>query len=358
MGSPAPTDFAALTNELKAESRRLGFPLSGVSAAAMPGRLSEFHAWLDAGYAGQMRYLEQRREAYSHPRHVLDGCTTILMLGMPYTTKRLRSEVASGNFGKLARYAASDIDYHDLIHSRLKLLKSWLVARVADSAVRGVVDTAPILERDFAERAGLGWIGKNTLVLNKYYGSYFFLAALLTSVPLTIDEPDAANHCGTCTACLQACPTQAFPRPFELDGSKCISYLTIELREPVPSNLADNMQDWTFGCDVCQEVCPWNRKAIEATESALTVPPERRKVDLASLLEINEEEFRRQYRKTALWRTRRSGVVRNAIITVANLELSEYVPQLTRLLHDEEMVVRETAAWAIKRLQVKSGDYA
>lgn len=350
MGSPAPTDFATLTTELKAEAQRLGFPLSGVSAAAAPGRLSEFHAWLDAGYAGQMRYLEDRREAYSHPRYVLDSCSTILMLGMPYTTKRLRSVFPEGRFGKLARYAASDVDYHDLIHGRLKQLKAWLVARVPDAAVRGVVDTAPLLERDFAERAGLGWIGKNTLVLNKYFGSYFFLAALLTSVPLVIDEPEAANHCGTCTACLQACPTQAFPRPFELDASKCISYLTIELRDQVPSDLADKMQGWTFGCDVCQEVCPWNRKAIEATEPALAVPPERRKLDLASLLKVTESEFRQQYRKTALWRTRRSGVVRNAIITVANLGLTEHVPQLKRLLQDEEPVVREAAARALQRL--------
>jgi epoxyqueuosine reductase len=206
---------------------------------------------------------------------------------------------------------------------------------------RGVVDTAPLLERDFARRAGLGWIGKNTMLINKHRGSYFFLGALLLDLDLRPDEPHTASHCGTCTACLDACPTGAFAGPGWLDARKCISYLTIELRTAVPEELRPGVGDWLFGCDVCQEVCPWNRKD--------TSPPEA--VDAAEVLALTEQEFRRRYRGTALWRTRRRGLLRNAAIVLGNTGDERALPALRRALADAEPLVCEAAAWAIARIE-------
>src|SRR5205814_3028259 len=208
---------------------------------------------------------------------------------------------------KIARYAKGP-DYHDILRDRLNRLLAWVQSEFPGTRGRGVVDTAPLLERDFARRAGLGWIGKNTMLINKHRGSYFFLGALLLDLELTPDEPHVADHCGTCTACLDACPTGAFAGPGWLDARKCISYLTIELRSPVPAELRPGVGDWLFGCDVCQEVCPWNRKDASEPEA----------VDAAELLSLTEAEFRDRYRGTALVRTKRRGLLRNAALVLGN----------------------------------------
>ncbi len=335
------------------EAKRLGFALCGVTACATPGRLAEFHEWLDAGYAGQMQYLENRRVAYADPNAVMEGCRTIVMLAMPYTLQSTRNRPRSETSqGKIARYAAFDVDYHDVIHQRLKQLRSWIMATEPEALVRGIVDTAPLLERDFGEAAGLGWIGKNTLLLNRQFGSYFFLAAILTSLPLVQDPQDSKNYCGTCTACLRACPTQAFPKPFVLDASRCISYLTIEHRDTVAPELAQQLDGWAFGCDVCQEVCPWNRKAED------TLVPEFSRettgyseLDILGTLQLTQEDFRERFRRTPLWRSKRSGIIRNAILCAASAKLKATLPFLKRLTDDEEPVIRAAAAWAITQIE-------
>ena len=192
--------------------------------------------WLAAGYAGQMHYLADRREAYGDPNRVLDGVRSIVMLAMNYRTAEPAKPQAGE--GRVSRYAWGDADYHDLIHERLDQLAEFLRSSVPEARVRGVVDTAPLLEREFAQLAGLGWIGKNTLLLNRDEGSWFFLAALLTDIELAYDSPHETDHCGTCRACLDACPTDAFPQPYVLDASRCISYLTIELRDAIPTGTA------------------------------------------------------------------------------------------------------------------------
>lgn len=334
------------TDELKQEAQRLGFTLSGVTAAASPGRLQQFHSWLEAGYAAGMAYLERRRKAYEHPKHVLEGCRSILMLGLPYAStppaETLRSE------GKLARYARSGTDYHDVVHQRLQRLKGWVQERFPSAQVRGVVDTAPLLEREFAEAAGLGWVGKNTLLLNREQGSYFFLAALLTDLELRLDPPQAKGYCGTCTACLDGCPTQAFPAPYVLDANRCISYLTIEHRGEVAEDVQNRFAGWLFGCDVCQEVCPWNRyeKSTDADfeESQVALP-------LLEMLELDEAQFRARFRKTAMWRTRREGLLRNAILLCVAQQWTTALPHLRRLAEDDSGLVRDMAAWGIAQLQ-------
>ena len=343
-----------LTDQLKSEARRLGFQLGGVTRAAAPPRLAQLHRWLDAGFAGQMHYLEKRRDAYAHPTHILDGCRSVLMLAMPYLTDAAQKNITDPQKteGKVARYATGSNDYHDVIHEALKQLKRWLVARHPQTHVRGVVDTAPLLEREFAQLAGLGWIGKNTLLLNKQWGSYFFLAALLTDLDLAVDAPTTSAHCGTCTACLDACPTKAFVAPYVLDARKCISYLSIEHRGVVDPSLAKQFDHWAFGCDVCQEVCPWNRKARVGNEPSFAPTDGLDTLDIVATLLIDEPEFRRRYRKTPLWRSKRRGIVRNAALLAGTHRLRSAYAPLCQLLHDEEPILRAAAAWAIGRIQM------
>jgi len=215
---------------------------------------------------------------------------------------------------------------------------------------RGVVDTAPLLERDIARRAGLGWFGKNTMLLNKRIGSFFFLGALLLDIELKADAPHLASHCGTCTACLNACPTQAFPEPGVLDARRCISYLTIELKSSVPEELRSGLGDWVFGCDVCQDVCPWNRKAPTTREPAFQPRPDLDPVDAVELLGLTEEEFRQRFRGTALTRAKRRGLLRNAALVLGNRGDPAALPALRRALDDPEPLVREAARWALERI--------
>ncbi len=221
--------------------------------------------------------------------------------------------------------------------------------RVPTVAVRGVVDTAPLLEREFAQLAGLGWVGKNTLLLNRRHGSWFFLAALLLDCELAYDAAFAADHCGTCTACLDACPTQAFPRPYVLDATRCISYLTIERRGAIPLELRAGLGEWLFGCDICQDVCPWNRKAA-AGEADFEPQPTLNPASLSDLFELSDEAFRRRFRHTPLWRARRRGLLRNAAIALGNQALATSQPALQRGLHDSESIVRGASAWALGQL--------
>ena len=341
-----------LTEDLKSEARRLGFVLAGVTAAAEPARILAFNQWLENGYAGQMHYLEKRAEAYRHPAHVLEGCRSLLMLALPYRTAEPPPsfESTSVESGRVARYALGEMDYHEVIHERLKQLKNWLEQRVPGALVRGVVDTAPLLEREFAEAAGLGWIGKNTLLLNRTWGSYFFLAVLLTDLALDIDPPQDKGYCGTCTACLDACPTAAFVEPYVLDATRCLSYLTIEHRGPVSDSLAKHFDQWAFGCDICQEVCPWNRKAKLSEEDLFEPSPERAELRIEELLQLDDRSFRERFRHTPMWRAKRRGMLRNAILIAVGKRLVHLLPCIQKLQSDEELVIRDAANWAVIHL--------
>jgi epoxyqueuosine reductase len=236
------------------------------------------------------------------------------------------------------------------LRQRLNKLLAWLQETVPGCRGRGVVDTAPLLERDFARRAGLGWFGKNTMLLNRQMGSYFFLGALLVDPELTPDATQETDHCGTCTACLEACPTQAFPEPGMLDARRCISYLTIEHKGSIPVELRPQMGDWVFGCDVCQEVCPWNHKAPLGKEPAFMARADLEVVDPMELLGLSPEEFRQRFRRTALTRSKRRGLLRNAAIVLGNHGGLDALPALRRALDDREALVREAAQWAIERI--------
>ena len=338
-----------LTSLIRRNALELGFSAVGITPAVTPTGLGRFHEWLDAGYAGQMHYLEDRREAYAHPDSVLAGVRSVVMLAVNYKSEPI-GPLRPGQ-GRVSRYAFGEVDYHDWIHARLKQLKRTIQEAAPEAKVRGVVDTAPLLEREFAQQAGLGWFGKNTMLLDKQLGSLFFLAAILIDQPLIYDQPHAASHCGTCTACLDACPTEAFVEPGKLDATRCISYLTIELRDEIPLELRPGMRDWVFGCDVCQDVCPWNNKPPQTPHQAFFPRKGQSPLDLRELFSMNDEDFRQRFRATPLWRTRRRGILRNAAIVLGNSPNQDNIAALALGLNDEEWLVRGAAAWALGQHQ-------
>jgi epoxyqueuosine reductase len=363
-----------LEARLKRQAHALGFELAGIAPATPADGFERLRDWLARGFAGEMGYLHRHAEARRAPSSILPAVRSVVMLGMNYAAgppsppqppSPREGEGGAGlppplppwergpggeggpPLGKVARYARGP-DYHDVLRERLQRLLAWLQAERPGCRGRGVVDTAPLLERDYARRAGLGWVGKNTMLIDKRRGSYLFLAALLTDVELRPDAPHEASHCGTCTACLEACPTGAFAGPGMLDARRCISYLTIELRGPVPEGLRAGLGDWLFGCDVCQEVCPWNRKAPAA---AFPARDDLEALDPAELLGLSEEEFRHRFRGTPLMRPRRAGLLRNAALVLGNVGGPDALPALRRALADEEPLVREAAAWAVARIE-------
>lgn len=351
----------SLEERLKAEARRLGFDLVGIAPAVAPPGFHRFDRWLRRGQAGEMAYLEKHRDAHAHPRSVLADVQSVIVVGLNYFVADAHdAPVHSADeppaqapvTGRVSRYARMR-DYHDLVRQRLNRLLAWLQERVPDCHGRVVVDTAPLLERDFARLAGLGWFGKNTMLLNKRWGSWFFLGELLVNIPLHPDPPHEASHCGTCTACLEACPTGAFPEPGVLDARRCISYLTIELRKPIPRELREQIGDWVFGCDICQDVCPWNRKVPGTTDAELQPWPMLATPDLIAWLDLTPSQFREMFRGTPLTRPRRAGLLRNVAIVLGNRRDPAALPALLRALNDEEPLVRGAAAWALGRfLQV------
>jgi epoxyqueuosine reductase len=342
----------ALEDRLKQQAHALGFELAGIAPVTPADGFERLRTWLDRGFAGEMAYMHRHAQARRDPSSVLLQVQSVVMVGMNYKPEEEQgSRVEEQRIrGKVARYARG-MDYHDVLRERLRRLLAWLQQERPDCQGRAVVDTAPLLERDYARRAGLGWFGKNTMLLNKRLGSYFFLGALLTDLSLRPDPPHVMAHCGTCTACLDACPTHAFEGPGWLDSRRCISYLTIELRGAVPDELRQGLGSWVFGCDVCQEVCPWNRKAPAGTEPELSSRADLECVDLVELLSLSEDAFRHRFRGTALMRARRRGLLRNAALALGNSGNPAALPALRRALEDPEPLVAEAAAWAIARIK-------
>ena len=336
---------------IKKSALELGFDLAGIAAAASPETFPRLQEWLERGYAGEMGYLARREEAYEHPDRVMEGVRSIVLLGMNYGPPK---ELEATEGLKIARYARGKRDYHDVIRERLKQLGRRVKELVPGSKSRGIVDTAPLLERDFARTAGLGWFGKNTMLIHKKMGSWFFLAGLLTDLELEADAAFTKDHCGTCTRCLEACPTDAFTAPYVLDARRCISYLTIELKGEIPLDLREGIGEWMFGCDICQEVCPWNRKGPATREEDLLPLDRLRGLQGAEILELSQEEFTRQFGETPLARPGREGILRNAAIAAGNRGDRSVLPALKMRLEDESAVVREAAAWGVSQIEKRT----
>jgi len=337
-----------LADRLKAEALRLGFDAVGIAPAVAPPGYPSYLAWLEQGFAAGMGYLHGQAGARAHPDRLLEGVRSVVVVAMIYG----ENEALPGGptRGKVARYARGG-DYHDVLWRRLEALLAWLRVERPGAAGRAVCDTAPLLERDFARLAGLGWVGKNTMLIHRRIGSFTVLGTLLTDADLRPDEPFAADHCGTCTRCLDACPTDAFAGPYRLDARRCISYWTIEHKGPMPDEFAGKLDGWAFGCDVCQDVCPWNRKAPPGREPALRTRPDAAAPDLLDWLDADPDAFRATLKGTALARAKRTGLLRNAALVLGGRRAAEAVPALAeRLAADADAVIRCASAWALGRI--------
>lgn len=339
-----PPSFVA---DLKSKAFELGFTLCGIAPASDADHFDQFANWLDHGFHGEMDYLAEKRDQRKNPKSILNSVQSVIMVGWEYNSAESNSQSIPTNSGRVARYAQGP-DYHKVIWAKLNLLSAWIESQIPGCQTEPVADTAPLLERDFARRAGLGWTGKNTMMINPKRGSYFFLGAVLTNLELECNPPFETNHCGNCTACLDACPTVAFPEPGILDATKCISYLTIELKNNVPDDLRKPMGNWLFGCDICQEVCPWNRFAGEGTfphDSNFAA------IDCIRLLSMTDEQYRLWFRGTSFFRTKRSGLLRNAAIVLGNTGNEFALPALNRAAFDEDEVIRDAAKWALQQIE-------
>lgn len=341
------SDQPAWLAALRTHARELGFLRFGIAPAVDADGFSDLIGWIESGYVAEMDYFRDRLDAYRHPDGVMPGTKSVIVLAYPYPADTPRQ--IENSQGRIARYAWSGLDYHDTIHKKLKQLRRLVADQAPSVQLRGCVDTAPLMERELAQLAGIGWRGKNTLLLNRDLGSYFFLACLLVNVELPYDRAHDASHCGTCTACLDACPTDAFPQPGILDAGRCISYLTIEHRGEIPVELRSGIGDWVFGCDVCQEVCPWNTKPGRRSQTAQQDRPLENML-LESLFELDEETFREKFRKSPLWRTRLRGMQRNAAIVLGNQGSPSALSTLDKGTRSEDPMVAEACRWAIERI--------
>lgn len=317
---PSAISHQHLTGErVKARARELGFDACGIAPAAAHPELSFFREWLDRGYAGDMAYLDRSADRRADVRNVLAGAQTVIVTATVYNTDRPYSiECADRSRAQIARYAWGD-DYHEVIGARLERLLAWMREQSAEPFdARAYVDTGPVQERVYAQYAGLGWIGKNTCVIHPQLGSWIFLAEIICSLPLAIDAP-SLDQCGTCTLCLEACPTHALVAPGVLDSTKCISYLTIEHRGDIPAEHHAGIGSRVYGCDICQDVCPWNAVAPRSDDPAWQPRAAWDRVDLHTLATRSDEDMTVALRRSPMKRTKAAGLRRNVAVALDNL---------------------------------------
>ena len=354
--------MTGMTSMVKAKAAALGFNRIGIIAAAPGRRLDAYMRWVEAGMHGKMGYLARpdrliRRQDLNV---IVPNVRSIICVALDYQTLPVPPHIANDpSRGRISNYAWG-VDYHDIMTPRLQELADWLATMIDDDvSSRVYVDTGAILERDHGESAGLGFTGKNTMLIAPRAGSLFFLGELLTTLPLEPDLPPLLPSCGRCQRCLDACPTNAFPEPYVLDARRCISYLTIELKGWIPRTLRPLMHNWIYGCDVCQEVCPFNRFAPQTLETDFTpvdwetaVPP------LLDILALDNAAFNQRFANSPIKRIRRRRLLRNACVAAGNWGSETAVPALIKLLTDEEPLIRGHAAWALGQIGSREGKTA
>ncbi|HXX20402.1 MAG TPA: tRNA epoxyqueuosine(34) reductase QueG [Candidatus Acidoferrum sp.] len=367
---------AALTRWIRESAQRLGFDLCGMVSLdresshsegdRMFSELAHLSEWLARGYAGEMKYLLDPRRL--DPRHILDGARSLIVVAINYnapprsvTTASPKADTDDAPRGRISRYAWGD-DYHEIIQEKLQTLIGDMRAEFPEPfEARAYVDTGPILERIAAKYAGLGWLAKNTLLINQQLGSWLFLGVVVTTLALeptlASSETPPADLCGSCTRCLDACPTQAFPQPYVLDARRCISYLTIELRGAIPEEFRPQMGNAVIGCDICQDVCPWNRKSPLTSTSAWQARDGLVEPDLERLASLSQEQFSAVFRHTAVKRAKWRGLVRNACVALGNSAITPASPAYARVIElldalgtSDDPLIAEHARWALSRL--------
>lgn len=334
-----------LKQAIKEKARQLGFILTGVTSSEPLEDFNVFEDWLNQNHHGEMKYLETERSRIrrNDPKQILPECKSILVLAIPYSPiNKTNSEL------QIASYALGD-DYHDVLLQKLKAIVEFIEEKLGEKIPnRYYTDSGPVLERELAQRAGLGWIGKNSMLINPRAGSTFFLAEILLGIELEPDEKFSTDHCGTCTRCISACPTQCILPNRTLDSNRCISYLTIELKDEIPENLRNQIGNWIFGCDICQQVCPWNRfahPADSAFETKIPLPV------LTSDLVLTSVEFNQRFKKSPIKRTKRRGYARNIAVAIGNQKNKKDMPILQQALQDDEELITTHAKWAIEKME-------
>ena len=333
-------------------AQELGFDLCRVARCTAPPHAAEFREWITGGNAGEMAWMERNQDRRTDPQAVLPGAASVIVLGMSYLNPAPAPNAATtlgGPRGRIARYAWGE-DYHELIEAKLKHLDSFLSAN--GGTQKCYVDTGPVLERDFAALAGAGWHGKSTMLISPRLGTWFFLAEILTTLELIPDSP-LPDRCGSCTRCMTACPTGAITRERHVDARRCVSYLTIELKGSIPEELRPLIGDRIYGCDDCLSACPWNRFAAESREAAFAA---REYVDgwsLRDFLTLDDDGFRKLFRKSPIKRTKRRGFLRNVCVALGNTGDATDLPALGKAATDPEPLIAEHAAWAIEQIQAR-----
>jgi len=345
------TGHISIEAAIKAEARALGFADCRIARAdAIPDASARLREWLDAGSHGDMAWMEDRAHQRGSPASLWPEVKSVIMLGMSYAPPRNPLALADeAGVGRISVYAQGQ-DYHDIVKKALKALARWLVAQAPETDLKVFVDTAPVMEKPLAEAAGLGWQGKHTNLVSRTEGSWLLLGAIMTTLEL---EPDPVGEvkCGSCSACLAACPTDAFPAPFKLDARRCISYLTIELKGPIPHEFREAVGNRIYGCDDCLAVCPWNKFAEAAhANRAFAARAELVAPALGDLLQLDDASFREVFSGSPIKRIGRDRMMRNALIAAGNSGLPGLLPRVLALLDDPAPVVRGAAVWALARL--------
>jgi epoxyqueuosine reductase len=337
---------------IRQRALELGFDDCRFTSAETPQSTEQFQKWIAEKQFGEMAWLERNAAKRIDPQRVLPGAKSVITLAASYYSGNQKSEVRSQKPGVVARYAQY-ADYHDVLDERLKQLNEF-VNQLGDGSTRSLwyVDTGPVLERDFAQRAGLGFVGKHTNLISRRFGNWIFLAEILTTLELEPDAPEK-NHCGKCTRCIAACPTNAITAPFQLDARKCISYLTIELKGPMPAELRPAIGNRIFGCDDCLAVCPWNRYAREGNLMKPHARPDLTAPDLIELLQLDEAGFKSRFGGTPFLRTKRRGLLRNVCVALGNTGDATALPYLQKASADHEPLIAEHALWAMARIKLR-----
>ncbi len=357
------SDLGHIKDVVKEGAQDAGFELAGVAGVRDFPELEYFPEWIAAGNAGEMGYMQVRDEhgrlKRGSLRSTVPWARSVVVCAINYNTAQPYStQVRHKHRGWISRYAWTKQDYHKIVLQKLKRVETRLRAAVEEGELSPVhqletrcyVDTGPLVERVYAKYAGIGWIGKNTCVINQGLGSWLFLGVILTSIELTPDLP-APDRCGSCRRCIDACPTDAFISAYQLDSNRCISYLTIEKRGAIPEELRAGIGRQVFGCDICQDVCPWNRKAGTTVEAEFQPRPELVNPALDWLAEMTAEDFVETFRGSPVRRTKLSGLRRNAVIAMGNSADRRYLPKLQEMADDPDPLVAEHARWALQRIQ-------